>query len=70
MRRSDAGQPLPPEAHARLYRERVRFWAGLVIAAAGLVAVFLLDAVYLGFTVAMIGTGIAPLDKLMEAWKR
>ena len=52
---------------AALERERVKtikLYSGLVIAAAGLVAVFLLKEVYLGFAVALIGTGLVPFEKL------
>ena len=51
-------------------RKTIRFWAGLVIAGAGLVAVFYLKEVYLGFTVAMIGAGLVPVEKIGEMWKR
>lgn len=63
MRESDGD--LHPEAVARAKREAIRLWSGLVIAAAGLGAVFVLDEVYFGFTVALIGSGIVPFDKAM-----
>lgn len=50
--------------------KEVRFWAGMVIAAAGLVTVFYLKEVYLGFAVALIGTGILPIEKAVEIWRR
>lgn len=61
---------LPPEAIARIKRERHKTLAGLVIAAAGLLAVFMLKEVYIGFTVALIGAGLAPVDKLIPLLKR
>ena len=51
-------------------KKRVQFWAGLVLAAAGLATVFYLQEVYLGFAVALIGTGILPIEKVAEIWKR
>jgi len=71
MRESD-GQ-VHPEAVARLKRESRRMWAGLVIAAAGIGAVFVLHEVYVGFFVALVGAGILPVDKALELvqfWKR
>lgn len=68
MRQTDTTKP--PEAVARERKERVRFVAGLVIAAAGLAAVFWMKEVYLGFTVALIGTGIVPVDKITDVFKR
>jgi len=68
MRQSDT--TLPPEAVARKKREAARFWAGLVIAAAGLAAVFVMGEVYFGFTVALIGAGIVPVEKIAEVWRR
>ena len=56
-------------AEMKARKDNVRFWAGLVLAAAGVTAVFLLKEVYLGFTVALIGTGIVPFDKAIEAFK-
>lgn len=66
----DTDETQHPEAVARMKRAHIRFWAGMVIAAAGLVAVFLLDEVYLGFAVAMAGTGVVPFDKLTELFRR
>ena len=63
--REDDGQ-VHPEAVARARRATVRMWSGLVIAAAGLGAVFLLGEVYLGFGVALLGTGILPAEKFLE----
>jgi hypothetical protein len=51
-------------------QETVKFWAGIVIAAAGLVVAFLFKEVYLGFGAAMIGTGIIPVSKIPEIFKR
>ena len=48
----------------------VQFWAGLVIAVCGLVTVFMFEQVYLGFGVALIGTGILPVEKFTEMLKR
>ena len=60
-----------PKAEQREQRETVLFWAGLVIAAAGLLAAFLIEgALYVGFAAAMIGTGIVPFDKLAGVFKR
>ena len=64
MRESDEG--LHPEAIARARRATIRLWSGLVIAAAGLAAVFALGETYLGFGVALVGTGLLPADKLLE----
>lgn len=64
MRESDGD--LHPEAVARARRETIRLWSGLVIAAAGLGAVFVLHEVYLGFGVALLGTGILPAEKFLE----
>ena len=64
MRESDDG--VHPEARARAKREAVRFWAGLVIAAAGLATVFVLGEIYLGFGVALLGTGVLPAEKFLE----
>ena len=63
-------EELPPEAKARIRKETILFWSGLVIAAAGLAAVFLLKEVYLGFGVALVGTGIVPFDKIMAYIKK
>ena len=59
-----------PAAVARARQERVRFWAGLVIAAGGLAAVFMLGEVYFGFAVALLGAGIVPIEKIGAIWKR
>lgn len=59
-----------PLAVAREHRERVRFWAGLVIAACGLAVVFMLNEVYFGFAVALLGAGIVPIEKIGTIWKR
>ena len=62
MRQSD--EDLHPAAVARRKKEVVKFYAGLGIAAAGLAAVFLLEEVYVGFAVALVGANIVPFDKL------
>jgi len=63
MRKSD-GQELHPEAASRVRKEVIRFYAGLAVAAAGLAAVFVLEEVYVGFAVALVGAGIVPFEKL------
>lgn len=55
---------------ARKQREAVRFWLGVVIAAAGIGAVFVLEAVNVGFAVALVGAGLVPIEKLGEVFKR
>jgi hypothetical protein len=68
MRKAD-NQP-HPEALFREKRELVKIVGGGIIAAAGLAAVFILHEVYLGFGVALVGSGIVPfgvlVDKVME----
>ena len=66
----DSDSELSPEAKARIKRENILFVSGLVIAACGLVAVFILHEVYLGFGVALVGTGIVPFDKIASYIKR
>lgn len=68
MRESD--EALPQEALDRIKRDRRKATAGLVIAAAGLAAVFVLGEVYVGFSVALVGAGIVPFDKVAGAFKR
>lgn len=57
-------------------RKTIRLYAGLVIAAAGLAcSVVGMRAhdhglIYTGFTVALIGAGIVPVEKIGEFWKR
>lgn len=68
MRETD--QAPHPAAVARAKHERVKLWAGLVIAAAGLVVVFTLQEVYFGFGVALLGAGIVPIEKVGTIWKR
>jgi len=68
MRENDEGKH--PAAVARERQQTVRFWAGLVIAAAGLAAVFVLEETYLGFGVALVGTGLVPFEKLAGVFKR
>lgn len=58
-----------PVAAERERRQAVRFWAGLVIAAAGLVVVFWLKEVYVGFTVALVGAGLVPLEKVPDLFR-
>lgn len=53
-----------PEAVARAKKEVIRFYAGLTVAAAGLAAVFVLEEVYVGFAVALVGANIVPFEKL------
>ena len=62
MRAADS--EIVPAAANRARNERVRFWAGMVLAASGLVAVFLMQEVYVGFAVALVGTGLVPFDRM------
>lgn len=48
----------------------IQFYAGLVIALGGLVTVFYLKEPYIGFGVALLGTGIIQPDKVVEFLKR
>lgn len=68
MRETD--EDVHPAALARERRKNIQFYAGLVIALAGLVAVFAFREVYLGFGVAMIGAGVVPVDKVAELIRR
>ena len=47
-----------------------RFYAGLVIAAAGLAWVFFAKDPYIGFPVALLGTGIIPVDKFIAIFRK
>lgn len=64
MRATD--EDIHPEALKRMDRTRTEVVAGLTIAVAGLVAVFWLKEVYIGFTVALIGAGFAPIKEWMK----
>ena len=68
MREQDGD--IHPAALARERRNRAQVVAGFVIAAAGLAAVFMLEEVYLGFGVALVGAGIVPFDKLANVFRR
>ena len=60
-----------PAAVARGKRDRLRVIAGLVIAAAGIVAAFKFpEHLMFGFTVALIGAGIVPVEKIPEMIRR
>lgn len=59
-----------PAAIERERKDMVRTIAGLVIAAAGLAAVFWFREVYVGFSVALLGAGIVPVDRVAGLLKR
>lgn len=52
-----------PAAIARERKENIRFWAGLVIAAAGIFVALVMEKQELGLGVALIGSGIVPFEK-------
>jgi hypothetical protein len=58
-----------PIAALREKKNTVLMLAHLVIAGAGLAAVFLLHEVYLGFFVALVSSGIVTFEKAVEAFK-
>jgi len=65
MKENRQTDPIPhPAAVLRERQKTIKFWAGLVIAASGLLTVFVFKEIYVGFSVALIGTGIVPFEKL------
>ena len=70
MRTED--EALHPKALERAEQARLehmaalkRTYGGIVIAASGLAVIFLWQEFYIGFTMALIGTGLVPFDKLV-----
>lgn len=47
-------------------RDKIKLWGGVVVGVAGLVTVFQFEEVVVGFTMALVGFGIAPIDRVLD----